>query len=59
MKIEMELSEDCAWALAQLVKRIGFNDLRGLASSDVEAYDMAEAIRQLANALADAGIAPR
>lgn len=59
MTIHLDLNDDQAWSLAQLCKRIGFTDLRALAASDVEAYEMAEAIGHLHKALAEAGFEPR
>jgi len=55
----LELSDENAWALAQLLKRLGFSDCRQLAASDDEAWQMlaaGEAVRQV---LAAQGYAPR
>ncbi len=59
ISISLDLKDNQAWALAELVKRIGFTDLRSLAASDAEAYEMAEAIGQVHKALAAEGIDPR
>lgn len=48
-----------AQALAQLVKRIGWTELRQNAQDDEEAYDMRNAVQELQNALGEAGYAPR
>jgi hypothetical protein len=48
-----------AWSLAQFLKRVGFSEFRALAKDDAEAYDMQTAGIQVANALRDAGYAPR
>ena len=53
------LNDDQAHALAQLSKRIGWTELRALASSDEEAELMREGIGQLSQALAEIGFAPR
>jgi hypothetical protein len=46
-------------ALAQLVKRITWSDIRGCAVSDDEAYEMRDAVSKLQSALAETGYAPR
>jgi len=48
-----------AQALAQLVKRIGWTELRQNAQDEEEAHDMRNAVQELQNALAEAGYAPR
>lgn len=48
-----------AQALAQLVKRIGWTELRQNAQDDEEAYDMRNAVQELQNALASVGYEPR
>jgi hypothetical protein len=48
-----------AWDLAQFLKRIGFSDFRSKSQDDAEAYGMQGAAIQVANALRDAGYAPR
>jgi hypothetical protein len=61
-KIAFELPPDEARALAQFVKRTGFDDCKRLASrydGGVEAEAMWEAICKLQTALAEAGFAPR
>ena len=57
--IHLELNDAQAWALAELVKRIGWAELRQNAVDDAEAYEMREAIEVLARALADSGMSPR
>lgn len=57
--VRVQLHPDQAWALAQLVKRIGFSDCRALAQNDEQAYHMVYAAERLRRALAAAGIAPR
>jgi len=61
-KIILELPPDEARALAQMVKRLGFDHCKRLASrydGGVEADAMWEAICKLQTALAEAGHAPR
>ena len=48
-----------ARALAQLVKRIGWTELRQNAQDDEEANDMRNAVQELQNELAQQGYAPR
>ena len=60
MKLELEnLSEAQAMALAQFVKRVGWNEIRINAVNAVEAYLMRDAISKLQDALARQGYAPR
>lgn len=57
--LTVELDHKEAVALAQLVKRITWSDLRGCAVDDDEAYLMRDAIGKLQRALRDEGYAPR
>lgn len=59
MNINVELPDDLAWALAQFLKRVGYNDYRALAVDEQEAYEMVDAGEKVRAALADKGIAPR
>ena len=56
---QLELSDDEAWALAQLVKRIGWSDCRALAVDEAETGLMIQATNRVRAALAAAGYAPR
>jgi hypothetical protein len=61
-KVTLDLPPDEARALAQLVKRTGFDDCKRLGSrydGGVEAEAMWEAIQKLQRALAESGYAPR
>jgi hypothetical protein len=57
--LQVDMPQDLAWALAQLLKRIGYSDCRSLAESDEQAYQMIQATEQVRRALAEAGMAPR
>lgn len=59
MLIEVDLTDDEAWALAQFLKRAGFSDYLRLAIDKDEAYVMLDAGEKLRAALAALGIAPR
>ena len=59
ISVELLLDDAQALALAQLVKRIGWSDMRSLAVSDDEAYLMRDAVSEVAKALAAEGYAPR
>ena len=59
VKVEFELTDAQALALAQFVKRVGWSEIRGNAVDDDEAYTMRDALGELAKALAEAGYAPR
>lgn len=58
-KVAFELDDGLALALAQLVKRIGWTELRQNAVDDNEAYQMRKAVSEVARALAEAGFEPR
>lgn len=55
----LQLSEDEAWAFAQMLKRIGWTEWRVLAVDRDEAELMRAACFKVQRAFADAGIAPR
>ena len=57
--IAVELDAEQAWALAQLVKRIGWADCRSLAEDEAQARLMIEAAERVRAALAAVGYAPR
>jgi hypothetical protein len=57
--VRVELSAEQAWALAQLVKRIGWADCRSLAEDDEQTRQMIQATERVRGALAAAGYAPR
>jgi hypothetical protein len=57
--LHVELDGEQAWALAQLLKRIGFSDCRSLAQDDTEVRLMLAAAERMRSALAEVGIAPR
>ncbi len=57
--VPLELTDAEALALAQLVKRIGWAEMRSNAVDENEAYVMRDAVTVLARALSDAGYAPR
>lgn len=54
-----ELDATQALALAQLVKRLSWAELRACAISDAEAYDIRDAVAKLQRMLAEAGYSPR
>jgi hypothetical protein len=58
-KFTVEMSDAEAWEFAQFLKRVGFSDFRSKARTDAEAYDMQSAGNRVADALRDAGYAPR
>ena len=59
MTIEVELSDELAWAFAEFLKRAGYSDYRQLAVSEQEAYAMRDAGERVRAVLAEKGIAPR
>ena len=60
VKIEVNLTEDEAWELAQFIKRTTWEDfLRRSAPGDIRAERMRDGCDKLQVALAGAGINPR
>ena len=59
MDMHLELTDDQAQALAQFVKRVGWQEWRQNAVDDDEAALMREAFGQLARTLAEWGYSPR
>jgi len=57
--ITVELDAAQAWALAQLVKRIGWSDCRALAEDEEQTRLMIAATERVRAALAAVGVAPR
>ena len=57
--LSLQLDENETMALAQLVKRLSWSDLRGCAVSDEEAWVMKIAVDKLQQALREEGYAPR
>jgi hypothetical protein len=54
-----DLTDDEAWALAQLCKRLIFEDFKRLSVNRAEHEDMDRATIKLRKALAEAGVDPR
>jgi hypothetical protein len=59
VRVVAELSDAQAWAFAQFLKRSTFDDYRGRAVNEDEAYAMIEACEALRKALAEIGYSPR
>jgi hypothetical protein len=57
--LEIELTDEQAYALAQYLKRVQFDDFRRRAIDENEAYIMQDAAAEVRRALADAGYDPR
>jgi hypothetical protein len=57
--VKVELDSEQAWALAQLVKRIGWRSCRSMAEDAKQTSLMIQATERLRRALAEAGYAPR
>lgn len=57
--IHPRFSQEEALALAQLVKRITFSDVRQNAADEAEAYLMLDALNEVQKALQEAGYDPR
>ena len=59
MEIKIEIQEDEAMALAQVLKRIGFSEIRKLSTSEEETYEAQNALESVRKALAETGFNPR
>jgi len=59
MKIEIEANEKQLAAAAQVLKRIGFSEIRKLSANDEEAYNAQYALEAIRNGLAKGGYNPR
>lgn len=59
VQVSFELPAPHALALAQFVKRIGWQEVRVNAVNDDETYQIFYALDQLRSTLAEAGFAPR
>lgn len=57
--VHVELESAQAWALAQLLKRIGWSDCRSLAEDEAQTRLMIQATERVRQVLAEAGYAPR
>ena len=59
ISLYVELPAEQAWALAQLLKRIGWGDCRALAEDEQQTRLMVDAVQRVQRAMAEAGCAPR
>lgn len=59
VNVSVYLDDDEALALAQLVKRLSWNEMRQNAVSEDETYLMRSALAKLMTGLSEAGYSPR
>ena len=59
LTLELEADDSSVQALAQFVKRVGWQEFRQCAVSDEEAYQIRAGVEALQSALAKVGYAPR
>lgn len=59
VEIRVLLLPDQADALAEMTKRIGWAEMRGMSVDDGEAFAMRDAVERLRRALREGGFAPR
>lgn len=57
--IQVRLPESQAMALAQFLKRIGWDEMRVNAADEMETYEIRSALTQIQNTLEAEGYAPR
>ncbi|MEZ5490901.1 MAG: hypothetical protein R3F50_11360 [Gammaproteobacteria bacterium] len=55
----IELNNEQAWALTELAKRIGWEELRQLSADDSECEPMQAAVAKLGKELSEQGFEPR
>lgn len=59
MIIDIDITEKQTDALSQVLKRIGYTDIRVLSQDDAEAYDAQYALEKIRRSLAEQGYNPR
>ena len=59
LTLELNINEQTAMALAQFVKRVGWQEFRQNAVDDAEAYLIGDGVAALQRALNQTGFAPR
>lgn len=59
MIIDIEIHDSQAEALSQVLKRIGFSEIRKLSADDNEAYSAQYALEKIRESLAESGYNPR
>jgi dissimilatory sulfite reductase (desulfoviridin) alpha/beta subunit len=59
IRVSVDLSDAQAWALAQFVKRVGWQEFRSNAQDDDEAHAIRDAVDVLQKAFKEAGYSPR
>lgn len=57
--LDVELTDEEAWSLAQFFKRAAFSDFRRNSQDEAEAYSMRDAADRVRDALTRAGYSPR
>jgi len=59
LKLEIEIPEIQAEAVSQILKRIGFSEIRALSSDEEEAYNAQYGLEKIRGSLAEQGFNPR
>jgi len=59
LTLQLEITEDDAWDLANFLKRITYSGVRECAQDDAEAYRMLSGIYAVQKALNEEGLNPR
>lgn len=59
MKITVQFEDQESWGLAEVLKRIGYEDIRSFSKDDVEAREAETAIDKIKIELARNGVDPR
>jgi len=59
LKLEIDIPEIQAEAVSQVLKRIGFSEIRALSHNEEEAYNAQYALEKIRESLAEQGFNPR
>ena len=59
LKLEIEIPEIQAEAVSQILKRIGFSEIRALSCDEEEAYNAQYGLEKIRESLAEQGFNPR
>ena len=57
--LDIEVTEEQAEAVAQVLKRIGFTDIRKLSETEADTYEAQYALEEIRKALSNQGYNPR
>jgi hypothetical protein len=59
LKLEIEIPEIQVEAISQILKRIGFSEIRALSQDEAEAYNAQYGLEKIRESLSEQGFNPR